>query len=69
MARPASEAIIGGEVDCHRRIPCLRLDVADRGQLAQGRRIADENIETAELLMQRAAELVDRGAVGEVHRH
>jgi hypothetical protein len=43
--------------------------MGDRRHDAERCCIADQDIEPAEFLVQRAAELVDRGAIGQIHRY
>ena len=64
----ADQAVGAGEVGGHDLVPDSRRDVADRPQAAQHGGGVDQDVELAVALEDRAAQLVDAVAVGEVHR-
>jgi hypothetical protein len=60
---------VGRDIDRHDPLEDRGLDMADRGEGAEQTGISEQDIELAETLMERRAEAVDAGAVGDVERH
>ena len=65
----ADQPPVRGDVDRHHLLEDLRLDMADRRDDAEHAGIGDQDVELAPALVDRAAQPVDAGHVGEVERH
>ena len=65
----ADEMPVAGDVDRDHFVPCLRLDVAERGERPENAGIADEHIQPPVALGERRAEPRDPLEVLEVERH
>src|SRR5262249_32858566 len=65
----ADQAPVGGDIDRHDLLEDLGIDVADRRERAQDGGVADQHVEAAIALVERCAQAIDAGPVGDVERH
>ena len=69
MVERADQPQVRRHVDGDDIVPLLRLEMGERRQRAEHAGIGDEDVELAPALVDRPAEPVERGIIGDVARH